>query len=532
MPTLTIDGKEITVEKGTTIMQACEKLGVDIPRYCYHPGLPVSGNCRICLVDIEKVPRPQIACYTPCGDNMVVSTQSDTVKKARESVLEFLLVNHPLDCPVCDQAGECKLQNYYMEYGLYDSRLNEDKNKKHKAVSIGPTIMLDSERCILCSRCVRFTDHITKTGEFGIFNRGDHSEVGLYPGKELDNDYSGNVADICPVGALTDKDFRFKCRVWYLKETPSVCPGCSKGCNIDVHWQTDRPHKAAGDRVMRLKPRFNADVNEWWICDEGRYGYSRVDKERILSPQIRTVSTERTAEDVDWERALDTLDGLFKQIPKDEWLVLVSPQLTNEDLYLAKRLFVDSLGLSTYMLSGRPEGKQDDFLMRADKNPNRKGALALEFQDASYGGISELVERVRQGSFKGLYLFGQDLFDFLEEDQAAAALDALRAVVFQGSNWNKTAQLANLILPGAAYAEKDGTFTNEAGRVQRLFKCFEPMAEARADWEILQQIQARLGEAWPYTEAREVFQDIAKHSKPFAGLTYSTLKKQGGQLAC
>ncbi|MCI0534687.1 MAG: 2Fe-2S iron-sulfur cluster-binding protein, partial [Verrucomicrobiales bacterium] len=247
--TLTVDGKPVTVPEGTTVLQACEKARSPVPFYCYHPGLSIAGNCRICLVEIEGTPKLQISCYTRAAEGMKVNTTSDAALAGRRDVLEFLLINHPLDCPVCDQAGECWLQDYYMQHGLYDPKFNEQKVKKTKAVPIGPTVMLDAERCILCSRCVRFTDEVTKTGEFGIFNRGDHAEVGLHPGKTLENNYAGNVVDICPVGALTDRDFRFKCRVWYLGSTKSVCPGCSRGCNVEIHYNRERdwrPHIAEG----------------------------------------------------------------------------------------------------------------------------------------------------------------------------------------------------------------------------------------------------------------------------------------------
>ncbi len=220
MPKITIDGTEIEVENGTTVIQAAEQFGIDIPRYCYHPGLSIVGVCRICLVEIERMPKLQVACYTPVTDGMVVQTNNEKVLQARRAVLEFLLINHPLDCPVCDQAGECWLQNFYMQHGLYDSKMVEDKVKKQKALPIGPNVMLDSERCILCSRCVRFCDEITETHELGIFNRGDHAELLPYPGQELDNKYTGNTIDICPVGSLTDKVFRFRTRVWYFTETP------------------------------------------------------------------------------------------------------------------------------------------------------------------------------------------------------------------------------------------------------------------------------------------------------------------------
>ncbi len=252
MPTLTINQQTITVPEGATIIQAADKLSIEIPRYCYHPGLTIAGSCRMCLVEIEKMPKLQPACNTRVSDGMVVQTNTEKVSKAVSGVLEFLLINHPLDCPVCDQAGECYLQEYYMKFGLYDSRMDENKIKRHKAEVIGPHVILDTERCVLCSRCTRFVREVSRTYELGIFNRGSHSEVRLLPGKSLDNNYSGNVVDICPVGALTDRDFRFQCRVWYLSQTDSICPGCSRGCNISIHVNRQRPHHAEGRRVMPL----------------------------------------------------------------------------------------------------------------------------------------------------------------------------------------------------------------------------------------------------------------------------------------
>src|SRR6266536_1087802 len=272
MPKLSIDGREVSVGDGTTVIQAAEKLGIFVPRYCYHPGLSIAGNCRICLVDVEKVPKLQIACSTPVIEGMVVHTNNEKAESGRRAVLEFLLANHPLDCPVCDQSGECDLQNFYLDFGLYDPRFREQKVKKQKAVALGPHVMLDQERCILCSRCVRFTDEITKTGEFGIFNRGDHAELGIYPGNELNNRYSANVVDICPVGALTERDFRRKARRWYLSSAPTVCNGCSQGCNMDVHFVLNRPHLNDGARVLRLKPRYNPYCYECWMGDEGLLG--------------------------------------------------------------------------------------------------------------------------------------------------------------------------------------------------------------------------------------------------------------------
>src|SRR5437867_7598138 len=279
MPKLTINGQVVEVPEGTNLIEAAKAIGIEVPHYCYHPSLSIAGQCRLCMVDIEKVPRPQIACNTQAIEGMVVDTETERVKDTRRSMMEFHLINHPLDCPVCDQAVECFLQIYYMKHGLYDPRMTDEKVHKPKAVPLGPQVILDAERCILCSRCVRFCHEITGTGQLGIFERGDLSETRLSPGKERDNKYSGNVVDICPVGALTDRDFRFQVRVWYLDTTKSICPGCARGCNIDVHVNRKRPHHAGGRRVARLKPRFNDAVNAWWICDVGRYGFGSVDDE-------------------------------------------------------------------------------------------------------------------------------------------------------------------------------------------------------------------------------------------------------------
>jgi len=373
---LTIDGKEIEVPKGTRVIEAAKQAGIDVPFYCYHPGLSIAGNCRMCLVEIEKMPKLQISCHMECMDGMVVKTNTEKVLETRKHVLEFLLVNHPLDCPVCDQAGECWLRDYYMKHGLYDSRLGEDKVKKPKAVPIGPSVILDAERCILCSRCVRFTDEISKTSELGIINRGDHAEITVFPGKELINPYSGCVVDLCPVGALTDRDFRFKTRVWYLDSGDSICNGCSRGCNIQVQYNLDRPHHAKGERIKRLKPRYNEKINQWWMCDEGRYGYKSNEHNRITVPvkRGRGEVLEQT-----WHKVFPEVSGLIQKAGT-KIAVFISPQLTNEELFLAHKLFKETLKLKhVYLLSPNAAGFQDDILIRADKNPNSKGAEALGF---------------------------------------------------------------------------------------------------------------------------------------------------------
>lgn len=534
MPTLTIDGQSVTVPAGTTIIQAADQLGITVPRYCYHPGLSIAGNCRICLVEVEKAPKLQIACYTPVADGMVVHTQSDKTLKARQDVLEFLLANHPLDCPVCDQAGECELQNYYMDHGRYDARFLEQKVKKtKKATPVGPTVMLDQERCILCSRCVRFTDEISKTSELGIFNRGDHAEVDVVPGQTLNNAYSGNVVDICPVGALTDRDFRFKARVWYLSSSPSVCPGCSRGCNTDIHYVLDRPYLADGARVMRLKPRYNPAVNQWWMCDEGRYGYKSIDQARLVQPSTRPHGSPATAaaHPLVWDLALtEVVRHLQEAKAKNQlgqWGVLVSPGMTNEELFLAKQLFQDGLGM---LCDGRvPEkpGPADNFLITPDKFPNRRGMQALGV--AASSGLP-LVERAVAGQLKGLIVFGRDLVTLYGESVAHQIAQQI-PIIFIGCNEQATSRLAHVVLPSAAYAEKHGSFVNVEGRVQLIVKAFEPLAGSRNDLEILADLARRLGVSLPETTAPEIFKAMASSVTAFDGLSYESVGLHGAPLA-
>ncbi len=511
------------VPAGTTIIQAADKLGINIPRYCYHPALPVSGNCRICMVEVEKQPKLQIACYTPVADGMVVKTNSPKVLEVRKTVLEFLLVNHPVDCPVCDQAGECKLQDYYMEHGQYDSRLSDVKvRKEKKAFSIGPTVMLDQERCILCTRCVRFADAITKTSEFGVFSRGDHSQLDVYPGRQLDNNYSGNVVDICPVGALTDKDFRFKCRVWYLEKTKSVCPGCSQGCNITVEWDKARPHQHKKARVMRLKPRLHPQVNDYWICDQGRYNYHFIDENRILHPQLNN-------DLIPWERALDAVLNVLQPLKDLNRLsrvgVIASAQLTNEDLFLVRKLFKQTLqgALVAFKVPQTP-GKSDQFLMKADRNPNTAGAQQILGMETE---AQTIIDKARAGEIDLLYVLGQDLAALFGKEALYQISKNVKMLVYQGSNVNETCRYAHLNLPSSVYAEKEGTFTNCQPRVQRIWPAFAPMALAKGDWEILNLLAARLGAPTAYANAQDIFKDIAAELPAFSEMTYEKISDKG-----
>jgi len=526
MPKLTIDGKEVEVPKGTRIIEAAKKLGTDIPYYCYHPGLSVAGNCRMCLVEIEKIPKLQIACHLQARDGMVVRTNTEKVLKTRQHVLEFLLVNHPLDCPVCDQAGECWLQDFYMRHGLYDSRLNENKIKKPKAVPVGPHVMLDAERCILCSRCVRFSDEISKTHELGIVNRGDYSEIQVFPEKELNNPYSGNVVDICPVGALTDRDFRFKIRVWYLKNQNSVCNGCSRGCNIQVHYNLDRPHHTKGERVMRLKPRFNEHINQWWMCDEGRYGYKFHDHNRILAPLKRM---DNQVGERSWDAMLSDLAGRIKT-SGEKIGVIVSPQLMNEEIFLIRRLFGEKLGIKNLFLAKAvADGFEDEILIRADKNPNSKGAELLRFSydDAALARFFESCER---GEVEGLIVFGQDLLDLHGAHLTEEGLKNIPWISFIGSNHNLMSEMAAYVLPSATYLEKEGTFTNFEGRIQKLNKVLEPLGDARPEWEILIELAKHLEIQMHYDRVQEIFQELTQSVEAFHGLNYEEMGSGGSDI--
>jgi NADH-quinone oxidoreductase subunit G len=481
----------------------------------------------MCLVEVEGIPKLQTACSTPVRDGMVVYTRTDRVQEAQNAVVEFLLVNHPLDCPVCDQAGECWLQIYYMRHGLYEPRMTDEKVHKPKAVPLGPHVILDAERCILCSRCVRFCDEVTGAGELGIFNRGDHSEIGLFPGKTLENKYSGNVIDICPVGALTDRDFRFQVRVWYLDTARSVCNGCARGCNVEVHTSRRRLHHNQGRRIARIKPRHNPDVNQWWICDDGRYGFRWIDDDtRLLAPARRANGKDAQ---IGWDEAIAALAEALKRYRPEEVGILASPQMSNEDLFALQRI-AGQVGLRAvdHRVPPREPGDEDELLIRADKNPNRRGAELIGL------GLAEaraILEGARQRRIKLLWVFQHDLLDSgWPRAEVAAALAGAETVVFQGPSANATSAGAHLLLPSAAYVEREGTFTNFQGRVQRFRTVVEPLGEARADWSILGRLGRALGGADPVFaagRAEQVFAGLAGQVAAFSGMSYRGLGDAG-----
>ncbi|GIX47633.1 MAG: hypothetical protein KatS3mg131_1844 [Candidatus Tectimicrobiota bacterium] len=514
---LTIDGKEILARDDATIIEAAHEAGIVIPHYCYHPKLSIAGNCRMCLVEIEGRPKLEISCNTRVADDMVVYTQSPRVIEGRRGVLEFLLINHPLDCPICDQAGECGLQDYYMQYGLYHSRFLEAKVHKRKVVDLGPDIVFDAERCILCTRCVRFCQEITKTNELGLFYRGDTVEIDTFPGKRLDNKYAGNTVDICPVGALTSKDFRFKIRVWFLQETKSICPGCARGCNIFIHHHDGR--------VYRLKPRRNDAVNDTWICDAGRFGYKAINEQRLLHPMQRQGEAWQR---VSWAQALAQVSETLQR-HAGAVALLVAPQGTNEDCYLLARLAREVLSAPQVVLYPGEPGDEDDLLLRADKNPNTRGAQDMGLPPpVSTAQLASLVAAVEQGQVRVLYAIDVNLQQAFGADTLARLAGHLDCLVFQGANTLPGWEQAHVALPSCTYAERDGTFTNFQGRVQRLNAAFRPRGEALPAWQIYQRLANALGQSWDYPSAEAILADIATRVPAYAGLSYAKI----GDLGC
>ena len=526
--TLTIDEHSVEAPKGQTILDAAKMVGVKIPHYCYHPGLHIVGSCRMCLVEIEKFPKMQPSCATPVAEGMVVRTRTPQTLQNRQSVLEFLLANHPLDCPVCDQAGECELQNYYMEHGLYDVRHNEDKTKRKKAYPIGPHIILDQERCILCTRCVRFTRDISKSYELGVIDRGHRSVIDVFPGFELNNPYSGNVADLCPVGALTDRDFRFKCRVWFLGSAPSICPGCSRGCNIEVHFNERFNPRYHDQRVHRLKPRYNEEVNSFWMCDAGRYAYHSIDApNRLKAPMLKR---NETFQETTWAEAVQeaatSLKSVLQEYGSKGVAILVSPQMTNEELFFVRKLFKDQFNIENIAgkVPSQEAGYSDDFLIMEDKNPNTRGVEILVPNSSS---SKALLQSCLEGRIQFLYVFQHDLTSGFDPSFIAEAFKKVSCVVFQGS-WNQpTAALADIQLPAAVYAEKEGTFTNFQGRTQRIHAAVPPIGKSLTDLDILAKLASSLGAEMPGLSAAQVFDEIGRSVSAFSGMNWQSLGTSG-----
>ena len=508
MVKVTIDGREMDFAEGTSLFDACrEARGEDLPHFCYHPDLPVAGVCRLCQVEVEGMPKLTIACNTTVRDGMVVHTRSERVRKAAQQILELHLINHPVDCPICDQAGECGLQDQYMNYGLHESEVEKtDKVHKAKAQVIGPHVILDKERCVLCSRCVRFCDHVTGTSELGIFNRGDRAEIGIAPGRELANNYSLNTVDICPVGALTSRDFRFKKRVWLLKSTSSICPGCSRGCNIRID------HEA--ERIYRIKPRRNDAVNGSWMCDLGRLEYRAVHAEhRLLAPLVADGGTQREAS---WDQVWERLGQLGEPA-----LIVVSPRQTLEEMWLAKTLAEVGALVSGPAEAGR--GEADDLLLTDDRMPNRRALTRVGADDLT---AEDLAIRIAEAQGPVVFIGGDPLGDA----DAVAAAAAGKPSIHLGTHANATSAAAQVVVPVSAWAERDGIFVNGAGRLQLIRRAVARPGEAREDWRFLADWRERLNGEAPPASLVELRRRVAEDVASLDGLDLTALGETGADV--
>ncbi len=484
MAKITVDGTVYEVKAGRTILQALDELGVlgrdvEVPHYCWHPKLSIDGSCRLCQVEVEGFPKLQIACNTPVKDGMEIRTRTEAVQSAREGVMELLLVNHPLDCPICDQAGECKLQDYAFEYGVEHARTREPRRAAKKNVSLGPTIVFDQERCILCRRCVRFCREVPGTGELGVVGRGDHSLIETFPGMELDNPYSMNVADICPVGALTTKDFRFKIRVWFLEDVPGVCTGCAKGCNV---WMG-----TSKGEVHRYTPRRNDEVNETWLCDAGRMTYKEIGSPARLGhalvrgelgvPETAPTKTALAA-------AAERLTALAAAKGPGVIGAVASGHGTNEDLAAFAR-WLDAAGIENRGLA-TAAGESDDLLVQAEKAANGEGA-----RQAGFGPVAPLLDRLRGGGLEALVVWGHDLLapEHLGGIEPLAGLETL--VVFD-THHSALERLAHVVVPTRHLAEKSGHVTNHEGIVQAVSRAVPAPGDAIDDAEAFDALAAAM----------------------------------------
>jgi NADH-quinone oxidoreductase subunit G len=547
-----VDGREIDVPKlmpdwqgklqPTTMLQACALAGIDVPHYCYHPKLVVAGNCRMCLVEFgtpaigpdrkpvlnpdgtpkiarsvlpyePSTPRGAIACASPISPGMEIYASSPATKQMREAVLESLLINHPLDCPICDQAGECKLQEYSVDYGKSASRFVEEKVHKPKHVDLGPRIVLDDERCILCSRCIRFSRDIAGDDALGFVDRGSHSTLTRYPGKAFDNNYTLNTVDICPVGALTSKDFRFQMRVWFLKESKSICTSCATGCNITMG--------SREEKVYRFEPRENDAVNSCWMCDYGRLNYKWINSpDRLTAVEGSKV---RVADPLAaWPQTIAELTRLLGRARAGSVAIVASARQTNEELYLLKKL-ADKLGALTDSVPR--SGESDKLLLNADRNPNSTGAGLIGISAAPMGSnLPKIATGIASDTIKTLIVFGEDVTKVGLGENLLAKLDLL---IVSDILPNKTTALAHYLLPGCAHAEKRGSFVNVKGRVQRFMQNVQPKGNARHEWEFLHELTQGVAGRNGFVSIEGLFNQMAAEVPAFKGMTWAGLGDLG-----
>lgn len=529
-----IDGIWHQFPKGTRVIEACGQVGIFVPRYCYHKKLSSPGNCRMCLIEmgmpkmgpdrkpelgtdgkpvVNWMPRPQISCAQDIADGMGVRTASPLVRECQRGVMEFLLINHPLDCPICDQAGECELQEFSVEYGTAASRFLENKVKKPKNVALGPRVTLDDERCILCSRCIRFCQEIAHDDVLGFVERGSHTVLTAHPGKRLENNYSLNTVDICPVGALTSTDFRFKMRVWFLKETKSICTSCATGCNTIIGTREDI--------IYRQTPRENEAVNSCWMCDYGRLNFTYLESEkRLLEPRIfsngKLVAT-------DWKTAIGQTALQLKYFGSWGTAIVASARMTNEELWLTSQL-ARSLGVERIDIVPR-RSSSDDILLSEDRNPNTNGArLILGSASEPGANLLAIAEAVKSGEIKALAILGENPMHLGIPVEQLAQLPVL---VVMDILENEATEKATAILPACGFAEKRGSMINRMGRLQKLNRAVRLPGNACDDWEILRDLLQAVGGGDGLYSIEDVFRQISESVPQFDGLSLTKIGDSG-----
>ena len=520
MPLLKIDDKEIQVESGTTILETAIASGIEIPYYCYHPALEVVGSCRMCLVQVEGMSKLQVSCNTFVGEvhsdrkvngkyDMVVYTQNELVVKERKNILEFLLLNHPLDCPVCDQAGECYLQDYSFKFGNAHSRFEEEKRVRPNEY-LGSQIVINHNRCILCSRCVRFTQEISGTSELFVEARGYNSKIAALEDKPLDNLLAGNVADICPVGALLSTDYIHKNRIWNLEQKPSICQDCSVGCNVDVFSQQDQ--------IFRLTARENQDVNGYFMCDIGRYGFHRFEKiERIIHPMVRNGKSFNV---LDWDEAIKKTADLIEE-SKEKTAGIVSPFHTNESNYLLGLLMKETLG---YLppITGEEITFPTKFRISADRSPTLRGV-----NDICGDLVKDFTSIIKTRDIRGLYIL-DDGVDRKLDDSWKDILAKMDFVIVQSYAMTELAKSAHIVLPGLAPFEREGTITNDKGRIQWLRPSLATKGDSKPDWEILMLVRNALHKESEYfADLGEVIKKMGDQFPNYSGISLFKIGTQG-----
>jgi NADH-quinone oxidoreductase subunit G len=521
--TIKIDGQEIPFEPGDTIIRAAHRAGVDIPHYCYHPGLSVAANCRMCLVELpppagrpamrldvlkwdpvkkdyvtDTKPKLQPACQQACAPGLeVLSEKSEHVADARSAVQELLLLNHPVDCPICDQAGECRLQDYWLEHNREKKRMKQEVVHKPKAVVFGPTIVYDAERCIVCTRCVRFAEEVAKDPVLSVRERGNLNEIVVSPGRELDNDYTLMTEHVCPVGALTSRDFRFKARVWFLRSARTICQGCATGCNAYLDFDP------RDNTAYRYRPRENTSVNQYWMCDEGMLSYRAAHENRLLSARVG-------GDDASVDDALVAAKDLLKTSDPSKIAVILSAEHSLEDNFALVSLAKTYLGVSSLYVTGKPLGKADDILMSADKNPNTMGVVEL-CGDTPPRPLSDLIKNAD----KYAYVIALGSSIEIAPQELKGALKSKKVVTI-AAHQGPLVAIAGVALPATAWAEAEGTFVNKNNRSQVSERALRPSGDVAPAWLLIARLGKALGLATPWKKLSEVRKAMAGELAPQA----------------